>query len=147
MTAALTLGLVVAMAWRIEVASSGTGPQSWLLIDDGSLTFGAGELAGGPGRAGVLVDFQFPDLDLDTAPFFRMRDGWFLGRLPLWIPLLLSAVPTVWLWMRVRQTARGLCRTCGYDLRGLNEAISRCPECGTAREGFARHADEPGIIP
>jgi hypothetical protein len=50
-----------------------------------------------------------------------------------WLPALLTAVlPAAWL-IRFRQARRalrrGLCPTCGYDLRASPE---RCPECGAA---------------
>jgi hypothetical protein len=35
---------------------------------------------------------------------------------------------------RRAERQRGLCRVCGYDLVGLDEA-GRCPECGTSRIG------------
>ncbi len=49
--------------------------------------------------------------------------------LPLWIPALVIAVPTVFFWRRSRRLAAGYCRKCRYNLTGLPEP--RCPECGT----------------
>lgn len=51
--------------------------------------------------------------------------------LPLWIPFLLVAVPTLLLWLRDRRPIPAhCCQRCGYDLTG--NVSGRCPECGTA---------------
>ena len=58
------------------------------------------------------------------TPVYRTYD---LG-IPLWIPFLMIAVPTAWLWyLDRRRPAPGKCR-CGYDLTG--NTSGRCPECG-----------------
>ena len=34
----------------------------------------------------------------------------------------------------MREAGWDLCVNCGYELKGLNESISKCPECGAKRE-------------
>ena len=54
-------------------------------------------------------------------------------RIPLWLPFLLIALPTAFLWYRDRRRIpAGHCRRCGYDLT-KNES-GRCPECGVVIE-------------
>ncbi|MBI4581439.1 MAG: hypothetical protein HY718_17180 [Planctomycetes bacterium] len=52
--------------------------------------------------------------------------------LPLWIPFLLVASPTIFLWWVDRRRIQpGHCRKCGYNLTGNVSGV--CPECGTKR--------------
>lgn len=37
-----------------------------------------------------------------------------------------------------RQRGYDICADCGYWLRGLNDEINRCPECGKAREAVPK---------
>lgn len=49
--------------------------------------------------------------------------------LPLWIPLWLVALPTIFLFWHDCRVPPGHCQTCGYDLTGNTSGV--CPECGT----------------
>ncbi len=56
--------------------------------------------------------------------------------IPSWLPLLVLAPPTAWLWSRDRrQVGPGCCAACGYDLTG--NVTGQCSECGTAVEPVA----------
>jgi hypothetical protein len=63
----------------------------------------------------------------------RWPRSFFTIALPFWfLSALLGALPAVSLVHKLRQSRRsrrGLCRSCGYDLRGSTD---RCPECGRA---------------
>jgi hypothetical protein len=68
---------------------------------------------------------------VDTLPLRPTMLGFLVNTLfyaaILW---LIFAAP--WQFRRWRRARRGLCRRCGYDLRGHSSASERiCPECGT----------------
>lgn len=50
--------------------------------------------------------------------------------LPLWIPFVVLALPTSFLFAFGRTTHRreGVCSTCSYDVTGISPG--KCPECG-----------------
>ncbi|MCG8405829.1 MAG: hypothetical protein MI923_11590 [Phycisphaerales bacterium] len=51
-------------------------------------------------------------------------------RVPLWLPLLLVAIPTAFIfWRDHRFIPPGHCNECGYNLTSNVSGI--CPECGT----------------
>lgn len=59
-----------------------------------------------------------------------------------WLLTVMTALlPAAWLARRLRETSRsrrvrrGLCPSCGYDLRATPD---RCPECGAVRAGVAQ---------
>jgi len=64
--------------------------------------------------------------------------------MPAWLPLLLTAIPTAWLWHRDRRLISSspghlLCLRCGYDLTGNTSGV--CPECGDKARPPAMLAD------
>lgn len=60
----------------------------------------------------------------------RMAKGVVVS-IPLWIPIVLVAVPTAYLfWHDRRHPTSGHCRNCGYNLTANTSGV--CPECGTA---------------
>jgi hypothetical protein len=81
----------------------------------------------------VLAD----DIQSGRFSFSAIQSGGFRWRplmqlafiqLPLWIPFLLFAIPTVYVWWRDRRIPPGHCRKCGYNLTGNVSGV--CPECG-----------------
>jgi hypothetical protein len=68
---------------------------------------------------------QLPERPDPTCEWFP----WQGLRIPLWMFLVVAAVPTMTLWYTDwRAGRRGLCRYCGYDLTGNVSGV--CPECG-----------------
>lgn len=57
----------------------------------------------------------------------RMGTGFVL---PIWILLLIAALPTAYLFYRDRRPPPGHCQPCGYDLKGNVSGV--CPERGRA---------------
>ena len=78
-----------------------------------------------------------------TLPQVERRVGWAVQsdgqlfkykfpiryQIPLWLPLVIVAIPTTILWRRDRRPRKGHCPDCGYNLTG-NES-GKCPECST----------------
>jgi len=65
--------------------------------------------------------------DLPSIRFFP-PSAYFV-RFPIWILVLVTAIPTAWLWHRDRRRIRpGCCLRCGYDLTGNTSGV--CSECG-----------------
>ena len=85
---------------------------------------------------GAAAAFGRPNTtDLKYMPRYFARPRGFGLEIPLWMPLLLLAAPTAWLWYRARPRPAHLCPECHYDLSGCTD--TGCPECGWGREGKA----------
>jgi hypothetical protein len=77
-----------------------------------------------------------PGISAEFSWRYPPRWGWWVECgdgifVPLWIPTVLLAAPTSWLWYR-RLRYRfgpGRCPKCGYDRVGLAAEVA-CPECG-----------------
>jgi len=66
---------------------------------------------------------------LDVNTRIAHMDHQHLLPLPLWLLVLLTAIPTAWLMVRDRRRIRpGHCLRCGYDLTGNLSGV--CSECG-----------------
>jgi len=83
------------------------------------------------------IGLRFPTVSeyaVDSTGLLRAQ----MFLVPIWLPLLLIATPTAWLWYRDRRRIpAGHCWRCGYDLT-KNES-GQCPECGVC---FARTAED-----
>jgi hypothetical protein len=75
------------------------------------------------GASASPYGFCWPFADIQPSPKGSVV------HLPLWLPLLVLAIPTAYIWHRDRRRyPPGHCQKCGYDLTG-NES-GKCPECG-----------------
>ena len=86
--------------------------------------------------------------------FSSTGESWLYIAVPMWCPVVLFAMPTIFLWRLQRKPQPGCCKRCGYDLTGLvcadghdeevdseNRCTGKvdsetrptvCPECGQA---------------
>lgn len=83
-------------------------------------------------RSGAREFFWFTVEDSRDRPnaFGKVGIGpnhWIVA-VPLWVPLLVFFLPTLYLWRKERRPLPGHCRKCGYDLTGNESGV--CPECG-----------------
>jgi hypothetical protein len=86
-------------------------------------------------RSNWCDGFGLPYFYNDGPPFgsygYGRHDEYF-GRIPLWLPVAVVGVVTLWLYRRTRGFPGGRCHRCGYDLTANVSGV--CPECGTMLE-------------
>ena len=144
-------GRLVIAVFHFDTPTNGGLPRSeWnprASIDtrNGSMVFGMSKQSGpGISRIGGLRRFGPFHIRPVDSPWIDLRPDGIMphrfGRvstlscayLPLWLPLLLIAAPTAWLWRTDRRAKSWQCPKCRYDLRGLDGGV--CPECGASVE-------------
>lgn len=122
-------GLLIALAllgcWILSagvcfVCESARGNR--IAIEFGTVAIVWGETNSGGDPRCVVV--RTP-IGLVLWPDGSFEANWLV--VPLWIPMILCA-GVAWLALRARFRV-GVCRKCGYDLAGLQDATV-CPECG-----------------
>lgn len=70
---------------------------------------------------------ELPSIKRDD---FYGEDNMLWVTIPLWLPFVIVAAPTAFLWhIDRRRKHQGHCPKCGYDLLGNQSGV--CPECGT----------------
>ena len=109
------IGLVMgAMFWETYPELDRGAPPEWSI---GWQT--------GVGAADTLYQYGI------LLPSHSLSRSLSLFRLPLWLPFVVIAVPTAFLWYRDRRWRfpLGHCIKCGYNLTGNTTGI--CPECGS----------------
>ena len=137
----LVLGVYIASAWYgVGWWFREPNRAGFLGINRGRLIFFVNHFRPPYGKRAPLAEpFRFlalEDPSIDLRPRWAMshstvgfQSSGFTLFTPLWLPLLLLAAPTAYLWRTDRRAKPWQCPKCRYDLRGLDGGV--CPECGT----------------
>lgn len=132
----LALATVLAAAWvamvwvRVGYAFPG---GLFIALESGCVWYEVSATQADPGQ---VVCGRNPGWMTDSANgAMAWWVDWDHGRaIPLWIPLVLVAIPTALAWRTditaARRTRLRLCPACAYDRSGLL-ALTPCPECGS----------------
>ncbi len=136
--AGLVVCVLIALAWLVSLP--------WALFYEGDgwwFGWGGGNLSTGPCSAfcgdGWESRVRAESLgDVYWGFNWPRHDSMYWGeitysglRFPLWLLLIVVAIPTAILFYRDRRhIPPGHCQKCGYDLTG--NLSGRCPECGLA---------------
>ena len=132
----LVVAVMIASRWfYVEATMDFSDSVGIVLIEKGRMGFGTmrGVLFLSP-NSGVRVELtaiESPSIELwfekeRTTPITTVTIV--LYKAPLWVPLLLTALPTAYLFWLDRRAKPSQCAKCRYDLRGLDGGV--CPECG-----------------
>ena len=140
--AGLVICLLFAIAWVTSLFRNvSLGWQTFVALGDGSLSlFNDNNVC-------VTVPFWLHTNPISPRSYGLCvwrgsYDTWLgircYGTMPLWIPLLVIAVPTTLLWWRGRRRVPpDHCQQCGYNLTGNVSGV--CPECGARRSENELH--------
>ena len=134
------LSLLIVIAWIVSLwfqLSHKLTPDAAFVVDEGylSIAYFEGDVTavlehpiGITGHGYLRAGLTWPRIGKDWVISSSYYGGIWIG-LPLWLLLLLTAIPTAWLWHRDRRRVRpGCCLRCGYDLTGNTSGV--CSECG-----------------
>ena len=131
--------VLLAVVWCVTLFWGGAyiGFTKTITVSSGVVAFlvytnDPGDYVGWVGYRNRDVELRWwPSYADSTSPaagvFLRQRRRRLI--VPLWIPFLLTAIPTIMLWRRDRGRLAGHCRKCEYDLTGNVTGV--CSECGT----------------
>jgi hypothetical protein len=135
--AGVVVSIIIAIAWAVSLR--------WGLIHTRQTRLGVSAITGKTIGYGRIMSVSFGCVSCYWNQGLSPERGWWTIRfrepprwlpvvysggavLPLWIPFLLVAIPTTYLWWRDRRIPPGHCQKCGYNLTGNVSGI--CPECG-----------------
>ena len=151
--AGLALCVATVLAWLASTPCWGghfcvliyNGPWGWWRLCFGAIEFSRFDLPHLPRGVRVQV-FDVPAelpwnerFGLIWPSGFNIHGTLSQFVVPLWICFVAAALPSLWMWRRAERHSRvGMCRTCGYNLKG--NVSDRCSECGTPID---RRAGEP----
>jgi hypothetical protein len=142
------LGFLTAAAWIIQSIDDGALPNI-RLWDSKEITFDQGAIQLMSFRPATSIELAIFHQIFPTMQSVPYRIGTTICAVPFWWIALSAFVPVATLAAlavsRRRIAAvranRGLCASCGYDVRATP---GRCPECGTVVEKQSEKSFDPG---
>jgi hypothetical protein len=125
------LSTTLATSWvsSLFVGATWIGAEHGVWVMAGAISGGTVEHQGDDMHALPVTLAPSRHLRAKWLPSIRTRPGRWGVLVPFWMPFLLVAIPTAYLWhLDRRRFPRGHCQRCGYDLTGNVSGV--CPECG-----------------
>ncbi len=127
--------IVVAWAASLRWMSRYTSGGWWMLSSSGRIAFVSSDMLTGDGWESLDQFSKGTQWEHQVPRFERTRQGTSY-EIPHWLPFILVALPTTFMFYRDRKRIPpGHCKTCGYNLMGAEH--ERCPECGETCEDGA----------